>query len=199
MKIKKNKDKDKFWYTDDLGRNVINKNGEFDLDTISIRQEEADYKEWQSIVRYALNQNYPMDIFAAPFLSASELKLVIDVMWEDEKYIVPSSIAKPKNYQIYRLTRSGLSYNQLWIALICLKYGLDLVEELSELRRYDEEKLWLVLFAHVSANTNFCKLLEKNKNISTDELKSKVLAQYKKRGKKEKLSKAIMQFTKVII
>jgi len=184
------KDKE-IWYKDDLNRNVINNEGIFNEDILDLRIQEPDYKEWKTLVLYALNKGYPMDILATPLLNASEIRLIIDTIYEND-----STRNKIQDYQVYRLSRMELDYSKLKLSLVALKYGLDFYESLPSFQNYCSEILWYILIGHVVCKTNFCKVVKQNTDL--DKLRTIVKKQYQLRGRKQLLSELFKEFGKTI-
>ena len=185
--IKMKKKKREFWYKDENGNNYINDRGIFASPEIENgRKNESDYEQWKYLIRYAMGAGYPDYIFCTPYLSASDMRTIIKYGYEEEdlrQYKIPNGI------EVWKLSRSGLTFGQLRIALIALRFGLVLLDKIKELHKCSEEVLWWVTFAHRTCNANVCNWL--NKGLSDEEIIKKIQKLYKKRGRKERMSDAL--------
>lgn len=171
------------WFKDENQNNFINTRGEFASPEIErCREGENDMEQWQALVRYAVNTGYPDFIFCTPLLSASDMRTIIRYAYEDEdlnQYKVPPAI------EVWKLSRAGLSFEQLRISLIALRVGLVMLDKIKELHKCSPEVLWWITFAHKMCNANVCNWV--NKGMSDEEIIEKVKVLYKKRGRKEKM------------
>ena len=176
---KKNRD---FWYKDEDQNNFISSRGEFASPEIeNARDGEADADQWKAVIRYAVINGYPDFVFCTPVLSAADLRTIIRYGYEDEElkqYPIPEPI------EVWKISRSGLNFEQLRISLIALRLGLILTDKIRELNKCSVEVLWWITFAHKTCNANVCNWVNNGK--SDREIIEGVQKLYKKRGRKEK-------------
>lgn len=182
------------WYYDDKGNKFINIHGEFASDSIEhARDSQPDAEEWKNCIRYAMSQGYPSIIFCTPLLSAAELNLVINIIYEGRIYVPKDTIAEE---DVWKITRSELNYEQLEICLAGLAHGICIVDYLNDVNRYSSVTLWWIVFAYRVCHANVCKWLDRDK-MSEDEFVLKVQALYRKRGLKSRMDDELMKLVTI--